>query len=68
MNKERKTPVETLEVVKRKRGPRSKITLKGREAMRDFIEENPTAYRVEVADFLREEFNIEVSESTVSRV
>ena len=67
MNKERKTPVETLEAVKRKRGLRSKITLKGREAMRDFIEENPTAYRAKVADFLREEFNIKVSESTVSR-
>jgi transposase len=44
-----------------------KITREAEEGILDFIEQNPTAYQDEIAEFLLSEYNIEAYTSTVCR-
>jgi transposase len=45
-----------------------KITNDAEERILDFLEQNPTAYQDEITEFLLTEYDIEASQSTVSRV
>jgi len=45
-----------------------KITHDAEEGILDFLEQNPTAYQDEIAEFLFTEYDIQASQSTVSRV
>src|SRR5271170_268121 len=48
-------------------GRPSKITREAEEGILDFIEQNPTAYQDEIAEFLLSEYDIEAHKSTVCR-
>lgn len=45
-----------------------KITHDAEEGIIDFLEQNPTAYQDEIAEFLLTEYGIEAHQSTISRV
>ena len=38
------------------------------QSLRGFIEENPFSYRFEMVDFLAEEYDVNVSVDTISRI
>lgn len=68
LNIERKTPPEVLESLKRKRGAKNKIHEPARLAVVGYLEAHPKAVRSDVVDFLKREFDIDVSVETVGRL
>lgn len=67
MNVERKIHPEVLEACRRKKGPKALISPEANAALAKFMEKNPNALRSEAVELLRDKFDIDVSESTVSR-